>query len=141
VKGNFATLLAAVARGWPLPLGRADAPRSLIARSNLVDLLTIVARDTAEWRVLHARDDGDCSVRELVTQMARSFGHGPRLLPVPRGLMRAATHITGREALFQRLFEPLVIADDETRESLGWTPALAQANAIDEVIAWWRTHR
>ncbi len=75
VKGNFATLLAAVARGWPLPLGRADAPRSLIARSNLVDLLTIVARDTAEWRVLHARDDGDCSVRELVTQMARSFGH------------------------------------------------------------------
>ncbi len=141
VKGNFATLLAAVARGWPLPLGRADAPRSLIARSNLVDLLTIVARDTAEWRVLHARDDADCSVRELVTQMARSFGHGPRLLPVPRGLMRAATHMTGREALFQRLFEPLVIADDETRESLGWTPALAQANAIDEVIAWWRTHR
>ena len=61
------------------------------------------------------------------------------LLPVPRGLMRVATAMTGREALFQRLFEPLVIADDETRESLGWTPALAQANAIDEVIAWWRS--
>ena len=128
-------------RGWPLPLGRADAPRSLIARSNLVDLLTIVARDTADWRILHARDDGDCSVRELVTQMARSFGHAPRLVPVPRRLMRAATAITGREALFQRLFEPLVIADDETRQSLGWTPALAQASAIDEVIAWWRAHR
>jgi len=139
VKGNFATLLAAVARGWPLPLGRADAPRSLIARSNLVDLLTIVARDTADFRVLHARDDGDCSVRELVTQMARAFGHGPRLVSVPRGMMRVATAISGREALFQRLFEPLVIADDETRQALGWTPALPQASAIDEVIKWWRS--
>ncbi len=91
VKGNFAALVAAVARGWPLPLGRADAPRSFIARSNLVDLLTIAARDTADWRILHARDDGDCTVRELVTQMARSFGHAPRLVPVPRGLMRLAT--------------------------------------------------
>ena len=141
VKGNFATLLAAVARGWPLPLGRADAPRSLIARSNLIDLLTIAARDTAGWRILHARDDGDCTVRELVTQMARAFGHAPRLVSVPRGLIRVAASVSGREALFQRLFEPLVIADDETRKALDWTPALAQSNAIDEVITWWRSQR
>lgn len=141
VKGNFATLLAAVARGWPLPLGRADAPRSLIARANLVDLLTLAARDTAPWRVLHARDDGDCSVRELVTQMARAFGHSPRLVSVPRRLMRLASAVSGREALFQRLFEPLVIADDETREALGWTPALPQSSAIEEVITWWRSQR
>jgi nucleoside-diphosphate-sugar epimerase len=141
VKGNFAALLAAVASGLPLPLGRADAPRSLIARSNLVDLLTIAARDTADWRILHARDDGDCTVRELVTQIARAFGHAPRLVPVPRRLMRMATSISGREALFQRLFEPLVIADDQTRTALGWTPALPQSNAIDEVIDWWRSKR
>jgi len=141
VKGNFASLLAAVARGWPLPLGRADAPRSLIARSNLIDLLTIASEDTVNWRILHARDDGDCTVCELVTLMARSFGRSPRLVSVPRGIVRFATALAGRRASFERLFEPLVIADDETRQALGWTPALPQANAIDEVIQWWRTQQ
>ena len=141
VKGNFAALLAAVARGWPLPLGKADAPRSLIARSNLVDLLVTATRDTANWRILHARDDGDSTVRELVTQMARSLGRAPRLVAVPRGIVRFATALTGRKASFQRLFEPLVIEDAETRQALGWTPPLQQANAIDEVIRWWRTQR
>jgi UDP-glucose 4-epimerase len=141
VTGNFAALLAAVARGWPLPLGRADAPRSLIARANLVDLLVTAAQDTADWRVLHVRDDGDCTVSELVTQMARSFGRGPRLVPVPRGIVRFATAVTGRQASFQRLFEPLVIADEETRQALGWTPPQPRANAIDEVIQWWRAQR
>jgi len=141
VKGNFASLLAAVARGWPLPLGRADAPRSLIARANLIDLLAIAAQDTVKWRVLHARDDGDCTVRDLVTLMARSLGRSPRLVSVPRGIVRFATAVAGRKAAFERLFQPLVIADDETRQALGWTPALPQANAIDEVIQWWRTQQ
>ncbi|HET6472098.1 MAG TPA: NAD-dependent epimerase/dehydratase family protein [Pseudomonadales bacterium] len=141
VKGNFAALLTAVARGWPLPLGKADAPRSLIARSNLVDLLVTATRDTANWRILHARDDGDSTVRDLVTQMARSLGRAPRLVPVPRGIVRFASALTGRKASFQRLFEPLVIEDEETRQVLGWVPPLQQANAIDEVIRWWRTQR
>ncbi len=141
VKGNFATLLDAVARGWPLPLGCAVAPRSLIARSNLVDLLTIAGRDSADWRILHARDDGDCSVRELVTQMARAFGHAPRLVSIPRALIRTATTISGRQAMFERLFEPLVVDDTQTRTVLAWAPALSQSDAIDEVVGWWRSRR
>jgi len=139
VKGNFARLLATVGRGWPLPLGRADAPRSLLARTNLIDLLIAAERDSAEWRVLHARDDGDCSVHELVTQMARSFGHRPRLIAVPRVVMRAAAFVTGRDAVYQRLFEPLVIDDDETRQVLNWAPPLSRSCAIEEVVRWWRT--
>ena len=141
VKGNFASLLATVASGWPLPLGRADAPRSLLARANLIDLLIAAQRDSADWRVLHARDDGDDSVRELVTTIARSFGHGPRLVPVPRVLMRVAAAMTGREALYERLFQPLVVDDDETRQALGWTPPHSRGGAIDEVSRWWRTQR
>jgi len=139
VKGNFARLLAMVARGWPLPLGRADAPRSLLARANLIDLLIAAVRDSEEWRVLHARDDDDCSVRELVTEMARSFGHHPRLFVVPRVVMRAAAVVTGSEAVYQRLFEPLVIDDDETRQALNWAPPLSRSCAVEEVVRWWRT--
>ncbi len=141
VKGNFASLLATVARGWPLPLGRADAPRSLLARANLVDLLIAATRDSAEWRVLHARDDGNGSVRELVATIAGAFGKGPRLLSVPRVLMRAAAAMTGRKALYERLFEPLVVDDDETRQALHWTPPQSRGCAIEEVSRWWQTQR
>jgi nucleoside-diphosphate-sugar epimerase len=141
VKGNFASLFATVAHGWPLPLGRADAPRSLLARANLVDLLIAAVRDSADWRVLHARDDGDGSVRDLVATIARAFGKGPRLVPVPRILMRAAAAMTGRRAVYERLFEPLVVDDDETRQALDWSPPQSRGCAIEEVSRWWQAQR
>ena len=39
VKGNFAALVRAVQRGWPLPLGVVHNRRSLVALDNLVDFV------------------------------------------------------------------------------------------------------
>jgi UDP-glucose 4-epimerase len=141
VKGNFRSLLNAVGRGWPLPLGRADAPRSLLARTNLVELLIAAAADQADLRILHARDDADSSVAELVAMIARAFGRSPRLIPVPRRMMCVGARTTGRIGLYQRLFEPCVVDDSATRAALGWQPCVPQQCAIDEVAAWWRTQR
>lgn len=141
VKGNFASLLRAVASGIPLPLGRAAAPRSLIARTNLIDLLIAAARDAADFRIVHGRDDEDCSVAQLVTAIARSFGRSPRLIPIPKRLMRIGARMTGQSALYQRLFEPCMVGDAATRAALGWRPALPQQCAIDELVRWWRTRR
>jgi nucleoside-diphosphate-sugar epimerase len=141
VKGNFRSLLSAVARGWPLPLGRADAPRSLLARANLVELLIAAAGDTADLRILHARDDADSSVAQLVTMIARAFGRSPRLIAVPRRMMCVSARTTGLIGLYQRLFEPCAVDDSVTRAALGWQPTVPQQHAIDEVAAWWRTQR
>jgi UDP-glucose 4-epimerase len=141
VKGNFRSLLNAVARGWPLPLGRADAPRSLLARANLVELLIVAAADSADWRVLHARDDADSTVAELVAMIARAFGRSPRLIAVPRRMMCVCARATGLMGLYQRLFEPCVVDDSATRTALGWQPAVSQRCAIDEVVAWWRAQQ
>jgi len=138
VKGNFRSLLHAVARGWPLPLGRATAPRSLIARANLVELLVAAAGDSTDWRVLHARDDADSSVAELVATIARAFGRSPRLIAVPRRMMCIGARVTGLSGVYQRLFEPCVVDDSATRAALGWQPPMSQQCAIDEVVAWWR---
>jgi nucleoside-diphosphate-sugar epimerase len=141
VKGNFRSLFNAVARGWPLPLGRADAPRSLLARKNLVELLIAATGDVADWRILHARDDADSSVAELVTKIALAFGRSPRLIAVPRRMMCVAARAAGSLGLYQRLFEPCAVDDAATRAALGWRPAVPQQCAIDEVAAWWRTQR
>jgi len=141
VKGNFRSLLNAVGRGWPLPLGRADAPRSLVARANLVDLLIAAVNDQAEFRILHARDDVDSTVAELVAMIARAFGRSPRLIAVPRRMMCVGARTTGMMDLYQRLFEPCAVDDAATRAALGWQPVVPQQSAIDEVAAWWRTQR
>ena len=39
VKANFAALMRAVQRGWPLPLGAVHNQRSLVALDNLVDFI------------------------------------------------------------------------------------------------------
>ena len=39
VKANFASLIRAVQRGWPLPLGAVHNQRSFVALDNLVDLI------------------------------------------------------------------------------------------------------
>jgi nucleoside-diphosphate-sugar epimerase len=141
VKGNFRSLLNAVGRGWPLPLGRAEAPRSLLARANLVELLIAAADDHADFRILHARDDGDSSVAELVKMLAQAFGRSPRLIPVPRRMMCVGARTAGMIGLYQRLFEPCAVDDSATRAALGWQPSVPQQCAIDEVAAWWRTQR
>lgn len=141
VKGNFRSLLNAVGRGWPLPLGRADAPRSVVARANLVELLIAAAGDRAEWRILHVRDDVDSSVAELVAMIARAFGRSPRLIPVPRRMMCFGARATGMLGVYQRLFEPCAVDDAASRAALGWQPCVPQQCAIDEVAAWWRTQR
>ena len=41
VKANFAALMRAVQRGWPLPLGAVHNQRSLVALDNLVDFILI----------------------------------------------------------------------------------------------------
>src|SRR5690606_21377789 len=44
VRGNFAALLRWSDSPWPLPVGGADAPRSLVAAANLSDLLVRLGR-------------------------------------------------------------------------------------------------
>lgn len=43
VKANFAALMRAVQRGWPLPLGAVHNQRSLVALDNLVDFIVTCA--------------------------------------------------------------------------------------------------
>jgi nucleoside-diphosphate-sugar epimerase len=141
VKANFRLLLGAVLRGWPLPLGRAVAPRSLVAVGNLVDLLVACLADERGHRVLHVRDPNDLSVADLVRAIAAADGRRPRLVPVPEPIVRAALALTGRRALGVRLFEPAQLDDRATRHVLGWRPPISTTTALEETVAWWHRSR
>lgn len=138
VGANFLRLMKGALRGWPLPLGRATAPRSQVAVTNLVDLLLRCCTDDRGFRLLHVRDDRDYSVAELVQSLCAAGARRPRLWGVPRGIVRVALASIGQGALCTRLYSPAQIDDRATRSLLGWTPPVASTVALAQTVAWWQ---
>lgn len=129
--GNFATLLRAVQRGLPLPLGAIHNRRSFVAIDNLVDLIALTLRhEAAPGMTLLASDGEDLSTTDLLRRTARALGRPSRLVPVPASLLRAAAALLGRPELGQRLCGSLQVDISATREALGWQPPVSVNEAL-----------
>lgn len=132
VKANFAAMMRWVRRGVPLPLGAISNRRSLVARTNLVDLIAIATRHPAAANQVFLVSDGeDLSVSELLRRMARASGVRSRLIPVPQFLLALGARLVGRSDMAQRLFGSLQVDIQHTRETLGWSPVIG----VDEALA------
>ncbi|MEQ8485463.1 MAG: NAD-dependent epimerase/dehydratase family protein [Pseudomonadales bacterium] len=140
VKANFLSLLRWAASPLPLPLARAEAPRSLVAVDNLCELMMRLT-DDAPAGVYHVADEDDFSVRRLITELRRMLGRPRRLFPMPPGLLRTAAAWLGRPAIYSRLFEPLQIDTAATRARLGWRPPRKARDALQDTVTWFSTSR
>ena len=121
--GNFGRLVRLVRRGWPLPFGALDAPRSMIGLRNFCDALRHVAvhPNAAGLRMLVA-DRESPSVAVLVTECARAMGRPARLLPIPCSFLEMAFRMVDRHSDFERLTAPFKLHPFIAAERLGWTP-------------------
>ena len=124
VRANLGSLIRAIEKGVPLPLGSiCDNCRSLVGIDNLVDLIaTASAHPRANGEVFLASDGMDVSTRELVVRIAAAMGRRPWLVPVPPPLIRVAARLLGKEDAARRLLENLQIDIAKNREVLGWSP-------------------
>lgn len=126
VKANFAALMRAVQRGWPMPLGSVHNQRSLVALDNLVDfILTCITHPQAANQTFLVSDGQDLSTTELVRGMARAAGVPARLLPVPVWGLRAGARLVGKGDAVQRLCGNLQVDISKARELLGWVPPVS----------------
>jgi nucleoside-diphosphate-sugar epimerase len=125
VKANFAALMKAVQRGWPLPLGAIHNQRSLVAIDNLVDLIaTCITHPRAANETFLVSDGEDLSTAELVRRMALAAGVSATLLPVPVWALRAGAAIFGKSEMIQRLTGNLQVDISKTKNLLGWVPPI-----------------
>jgi nucleoside-diphosphate-sugar epimerase len=132
VKGNFATMARLVARGIPLPLGRVDNRRTLISRTNLVDLiLRCIDHRHAPGNTFLAGDAQSLSTPDLIRSLARAMGRPARLMPVPPAWLRAGARLAGKPGIAERLVGSLEVDISHTQRTLGWTPP----HAIDDELA------
>ena len=136
VKANFAALMRAVQRGWPLPLGALHNQRSLVALDNLVDfIVTCVAHPQAANQTFLVSDGQDLSTTELVRGMAQAAGVPARLLPVPVWALQAGASLLGKGDAVQRLCGNLQVDISKARSLLGWVPPVSVEEGLRRAMA------
>jgi UDP-glucose 4-epimerase len=135
VKANFQRLLAAVDKGWPLPLGAVGNRRSLLYLGNLVDAIQLcLVHPAAAGQTYLVSDGEDVSSPELVRRLARAMGCPARLLPVPPAWLRLAGGLLGRRAVVERLLGSLVVDSSRIRRELGWSPPFRLDAGLAETV-------
>lgn len=131
VKGNFAKLVALLAKGVPLPLAAIKNQRSFLAIDNLIDLIiTCIDHPKAANQIFLASDGHDLSTPELLSGIATAMGRDARLFSVPPPLLSLAASLIGKKDEGNRLLGSLQVDIAKTRDVLNWSPVIDIEEAL-----------
>jgi nucleoside-diphosphate-sugar epimerase len=137
VRANFRSLILAVNRGLPLPLGAINNRRSLVALDNLVDLIiTCIGHPAAANQTFLAGDGEDLSTTELLRRIGKALGKPARLIDFPVGLLTFLASLLGKKAVAQRLCSSLQVDISKTRMLLGWEPPVSVDEGLRRTVAY-----
>jgi nucleoside-diphosphate-sugar epimerase len=117
--GNFGRLVRAVARGRVIPLPAPYPRRSVLLRSNLLDLLFHLAHEGSGIRVVQIADAAPTTA-ELVHLVAEAMGRACRVLPVPARPVVKVLRLVGRHDDAVRLVAPFTLRPSSQAEMQGW---------------------
>lgn len=121
-KGNLAALMRLAALPLPLPFGRLNNRRSLLALDNLIAAVGFALEDArAENETFIVSDPGSISVADIVSILRRAAGCSPALFPLPPQLIATALGLIGKGDWWPRLAGSLV-AEPTKLIAAGWRP-------------------
>ncbi len=141
VKGNFAALLDAIARGVPLPLASVRNLRDLVYVENFADAIAVCATHPAAAGQTYLVCDGEpISTPALLRQLAAGMGAASRLVPCPPSLLRIGSALSGKSDPIRRLIGSLRIDDAKMRADLNWAPPRTLQEGL-RITAEWRRAR
>ena len=139
VKGNFLTLIEAIAAGRRLPLAGIGNRRSLLnvdnAVSAIVSALTVPA---LAGQTLPIADKESVSTSELAERLGNALGVPTRLFHLPEFLLRTGAALTGKRAVAARLLESLEVDAQRFCELAGWSQPYTLDEGLAATAAWWR---
>lgn len=138
VKGNFLSLMRAVQKGLPLPLGAVANARSLLYLGNLVDVIALcLTHPVAAGRVFLPSDGPEISTSGLIRGIAKAMDRKARLLPIPPSLMLAAAGMLGKGPAAARLFGDLTVDSAPLFTELGWRPPFTMGEGLRVTVQWY----
>ena len=136
VRANFAALMRAVQRGWPLPLACVHNLRSMVAMDNLVSFIaTCVDHPQAANTTFLVSDGRDISSPDLVRGLAQALGVAARLVPVPVSTLQFVGRALGRGDVIQRVCGNLRVDISKARRVLAWQPPVSMNEGLRRTVA------
>lgn len=133
VKANFASLIKMIDSNLPLPLGKINNNRSLIAIDNLCDfILKCLSHPCAQNQVFNVSDDDDQSTKSLVLALKDARQSRTKILGVPLTLLKLACLLLGKSGAYHRLNDSLTIDVTKAKMTLGWKPKLRFCEATQK---------
>jgi nucleoside-diphosphate-sugar epimerase len=137
VMGNFLSLLKLCARGVPLPFASIENRRSMLGLDNLAGAICrCLADPRAEGKTYLVSDGEDVSTPDLIRRLAKCFGHRPRLIPFPLGILELGCRAVGHYAAYQRLTESLQVDSRAIAAELGWRPEASLNDGLRKTVDW-----
>lgn len=135
VKANFESLVRAVEKGIPLPLGAIHNRRSFVGRDNLADFIVACAdHSAAPGETFFVSDGEDVSTTTLIRRIAQAMKRPARLIPVPAAVLWGAAAAIGRRDVAQRLLGSLQLDITKARTMLDWTPPLTLDEGLRRAV-------
>lgn len=135
VRANFLSMLRAVKKGYPLPLGVIYNKRSFVYVENLVSLiLRCINHPAAANEVFLVSDGYDLSTTELLQKCAFALGVKPKLIPVPPRVLELIASLTGKKDVIQRLCGNLQVDITKANKLLGWVPPISLEDGMRKTV-------
>jgi nucleoside-diphosphate-sugar epimerase len=136
VKANFAALMLAVMRGWPLPFGSIQNARSLVGLDNLVDFIyCCMTHPAAANQTFLVSDGHDVSSAQLVRELAAAAGVKPNLWSVPQWFLEFGAAVVGKRKAVQRLCGSLQLDISKAQTLLGWRPPVSMQEGLKKAVS------
>lgn len=140
-KGNFAQMLAVVAKGIPLPFASIYNRRDLLYVENMADALIACATHPAAAGQIYLICDGEAvSTPDLLRRLAVAMAVPARLFPCPPILLRLAGKLAGKSPQLERLLGSLQVDGDKIRRDLNWVPPYSLQQGLQATAEWYRKH-
>jgi len=138
VRGNFLTLLDAVAREALLPFGGVANRRDLLYVGNLAHVIVALVDAPDPVGGAWLASDGEAvATPELVRRVAAALRVAPRVPAVPPWLLTLAAAATGRGGLLRRTVSSLEVDASPLARRIGPPPCTLD-QGLAATAAWWR---
>lgn len=136
IKGNYQTLLRALARGRFVPIGRGDNRRTLVHTDDVAAAVVLAAQHVdAAGGVFNVTDGEFHSLRTILEEMCRALGRGVPAVVIPVLFARVA--VAGVDAvvllagkrlslrgMLNKYLEEVAVDGHKIQKDLGFRPAL-----------------
>lgn len=141
VKGNFYRLLQIIDKGVPLPFGKIQNNRSILAIENLIDLIICcIKHPKAPGNVFLASDKDSISTVDLIKKLSKEMNKPDKLFNVPISALKLFFYILGKSKDFKKLSSSLVV-NNNTGKILNWFPQLNIDKTIGGVVKWYLSNK